>query len=96
MYLTLLNLLCSNISLISGQITYPDMRWSRCGRITKVGLYNYTGSVNNQPYLTHDTVFLFCLLRSTQLPPCPVKTSQNNSKVRNTVHFQLINIIIKS
>ena len=40
MYLTLLNLLCSSISLISGQITYPDMRWSRCGRITEVGLYN--------------------------------------------------------
>ena len=39
MYLTLLNLLCSSISLISGQITYPDMRWSRCGRITEVGLY---------------------------------------------------------
>ena len=39
MYLTLLNLLCSSISLISGQITYPDMSWSRCGRITEVGLY---------------------------------------------------------
>ena len=39
MYLTLLNLLCSSISLISGQITYPDMCWSRCGRITEVGLY---------------------------------------------------------
>ena len=39
MYLTLLNLLCSSISLISGQITYPDMPWSRCGRITEVGLY---------------------------------------------------------
>ena len=39
MYLTLLKLLCSSISLISGQITYPDMCWSRCGRITEVGLY---------------------------------------------------------
>ena len=41
MYLTVLNLLCLSISLISGQITYPDMRWSRCGRITEVGLYIY-------------------------------------------------------
>ena len=33
MYLTLLNLLCLlSISHISGQITYPNMRWSRCGR----------------------------------------------------------------
>ena len=39
MYLTLLNLMCSSISLISGHITYPDMRWSRCGRKTEVGLY---------------------------------------------------------
>ena len=39
MYLTLLNLLCLSISLISGQITYPDMRRSRCGWITEVGLY---------------------------------------------------------
>ena len=39
MYLTLLNLLCSSIALISSQITYLDMRWSRCGRITEVGLY---------------------------------------------------------
>ena len=40
MYLTLLSLLFNkHISLISGQITYPDMRWSRYGRITEVGLY---------------------------------------------------------
>ena len=42
MYLTLLNLLCLSMYMyifISGQITYPDMRRSRCGRITEVGLY---------------------------------------------------------
>ena len=57
MYLTLLNLLCLSISLISSQITYPDMRQSRCGRITEVGLYLYFSFHVGQLYylIQHNT-----------------------------------------
>ena len=41
-----MNYLCLSISLISGQITYPDMCWSRCGRITEIGLYIIVGQAH--------------------------------------------------
>ena len=57
-------MLCSSISLISGQITYPDMRWSRCGRITEVGLYHW-----NQ-------FALYCLVHWQLITKYPIKPTQ--------------------
>ena len=66
MYLTLLNLLCLSISLISGQITYPDMCQSRCGRITEVGLY-IINPLKTSPEYTRAGVYEKCLLWPNQI-----------------------------
>ena len=63
MYLTLLNLLCSSISLISGQISYPDMRWSRCGRITEVGLYIHVAPSSGNISMNFNMPFKLILRR---------------------------------